>query len=445
MAAIASMVLFFSPNVYAAAQTGTGVTEFGLLDLSLKIDPAVKDFNQDVSIELQDVNSERKYQYVFRYSQNYVIPDNPIKVIANTTYTVETYIRDTTGVSVTGADGRAVTQIEVTPDGAALALIVKSDTGGAEQTDAAQSPAQAGAEQNPAQAGAPGDLSSLIPVMDRFYEKTAYAQNGLMVANLNIWTKWTTNEQRFLREPEHTAEQWEGLSQYEKANYMALTIIPFETLFTYPTVKIDKRDKSSFMSPVLDSINYLKAASTDGGVYYDEICRVLDWEWDYYVQTTNFVDVIDEYAKLKAEGNSPANATNSKGADGEASGSANGSANGSAAGAVNGAAGGNAAGGANDAENTTTIPPGQPEAAADPNGALIITPAEVAQAAENNTPDQNGGEDVTKTVQKGLLDQILGNIIPIIIGLVLLLAFFLIKNRNERRKFQSDEKADGEN
>jgi hypothetical protein len=168
------------------------------------------------------------------------------------------------------------------------------------------------------------------------------------------------------------------------------------------------------------------------------VCRVTDWEWDYYVKNHGFVDVIDEYAKLKSSV------------------------------AVNGA---KQSGGSQPAATPAAMPgtkqaqtPAQPDAPLsnagnapnDPNGANVAASQDMANAqtstdrpnaanVQNVENGQNIETSVTKAIQTGLLQKILGNIIPIGIGCLLTLAFVGIKKWNESHRFMSDEKSEPEN
>ena len=382
-AAFLSLPLFLTPDIYAVEQAA-----YGYLDLSLSFDTTVKDFEGDVSIVLRDIASNREYQYVFRQKQGYVLPDNPVKMIAGATYSVKTHIYSTPGVSVVGSDGRPVTEITVPETGAALILFVINDA--------------AGGQQNLAQSGARGDLESLIPVMDKFYENTAYAVNGDMVNNLNLWTKGSVKE-RFLRDPSHTSEQWDSLTLYEKTNYLALTIIPFDVLFVHQDIKIDINDKSTFTKSLDRSIDYLKIAAADDGVYYNEVCKVADWQWDFYVQNHDFVNVIDEYAILMAaETANTGNAANESAPDSAA---------------------------APEPVAKQDNPPAQ----------------ELNSAASTDTPVQEDGNGISKKAQTGLLEKLKENIIPLAIGGILLLIFIGFRKWNLQRSFQSEEKKDRAN
>ena len=394
---IAVLCAFFihSPNISAAGQPEGSQTQFSLLDLSLEFDPAVKDFKGDVSIVLQDSASEQQYQYVFRQSQNYVLQDNPVKIIAGKTYEIETYIHNTTGVNVVGADGQPLKDITVPASGAKLVLLVVN---GAEN-----------AGQEPEQPAARGDLGSLIPVMDNFYKNTAYAVNGDNVRNLNFWTKGSPKD-RFLRDPNHTADQWDSLSLYERANYLALTIIPFDVLFTYQTSQINVNDKTSFTKTVYSDIDYLRVASNDEGRYYDEICKVLDWEWDYYVQHRDFVNVIDEYAKLKADGGAEGTTDNLE----------------------------KPAAGNETEQPAASTPANTPSTAITPAVPTVKdTPAAIAAAAvnDNETPPP----DSTEGIQYKLIQKIINNVPLIIVGIILILGFFGVKLWNKNRELQSEE------
>ena len=382
-------ILFYS-NVFA----GEAPPEFGYLDVSLEIDPAAADFRGDVSIVLKDAATGRQYQYVFRESKKYVLPDNPIKVIA-ATYNVETFIHSAADVSVTGADGGPAAEITVPASGATLVLRITNQPA-SETGETAQSPDR-------------DDISSLIPVMDRFYENTTYAVNGDMVNRLELWTSGSTPE-RFLRDPNHSREQWDSLSLYERSNYYELTIIPFDMLFTYNSVDIDINDKTTFTKPLLSNINYLKTASTDGGVYYGEVCKVIDWIWDYYAQTRGFVNVIDEYAKLKA-----GETISTEIAD--------------------------------DGFITAVNEPPIQEAAltlnttAPPDGEATNTPAVTASNTNNETPAQNNNNGLMKGSLSKLTKKLINNLAPISIGAVLVLIFWGLRQFNKKRMFQSEEKS----
>ena len=153
-------------------------------------------------------------------------------------------------------------------------------------------------------------------------------------------------------------------------------------------------DKTSFTIPLIRDIKYIQVAGTDGGLYYDEVMKVIDWEWDFYVQNHDFVNVIDEYAKLKTGG------------------------------------------------KAKTFPPAEKPAE---NTASRVTPTEtptqapimLASGTDNNTPIQGNQANNQKPTQKGLLDSIIENVTFIIIGGLLLLAFFILKRLNGKKAFKS--------
>jgi len=392
MITIFSMLPFFSSNTFAEETP----VAFAPLDVSIEFDPAVKGFQGDISIVLKDPESGRQYQYVFRQSQNYILPDNPIKVIANITYTIDTYIHNTADVTIAGADGEPPRDITVPASGAKLVLRVINnaacETGEPEQTTGER------------------DISSLIPVMDRFYENTAHAVNGDMVNRLELWTGGTTKK-RFLRDPNHTQEQWDSLSLYERANYLALTIIPFDMLFTYKSVNININDKTSFTKPLLSDIDYLRAASTDGGAYYNEICKVIDWIWDYYLQSRGFINVIDEYNKIKTDTD-------------ESTGSANEG--------VNTPSDETSKQASTLAENT----------AASPDEASAQTSVVIQN---NEAAKQNNRNDAAAASQNKLIEKLKNNIVLIAIAALLVFIFLGLRKINQERLFQSYEKTDRDN
>jgi len=389
---IFSIILFFT-NVLA----GETPEEFGYLDVSLEIDTAVKDFRGDVSIVLKDAVTDRQYQYVFREKHNYVLPDNPIKVIANTVYEVETYIHNMEGVSVADAGGEPVREIFIPVSGANLVLRVVNSAAG-EIWEAVPPNSEM-------------DINSLIPVMESFYENTAHAVNGDIVKRLELWTGGPTRD-RFLRDPNHKPEQWEGLTLYEKANYLALTIIPFDMLFVYKDVHININDKTTFTKPLLQEIDYINVASTDGGAYYNEVCKVIDWIWDYYVHNREFVNVIDEYEKLKTSGalytaknEVPDNHDNAAGDEIEA--------------------------------QTSGTPV--------PAVLLDIAEEQTPTVSTNESTGKNKLDDITKTTLSGLIEKLKKNVIPFLAGAVLLLAFYGLKQLRLKREFQSEEDTSREN
>jgi len=395
LSVVFSLVFIFSVCIYAAGQPATEQATLGPLDLSLEIDPTVANFQGDVSIVLKDTASDQQYQYVFRQSQSYILPDNPVKVIADKTYAIQTYIHSAAGVVIVVADGQPVDTITIPAAGAALALRVVNDT--------------AAAAPGVTQQGGQGDLNSLIPVMDGFYQQTAYAVNGDMINHLDLWVKGSVKE-RFLRDPKHTSDQWDSFTTYEQANYLALTIIPYDVLFTYTDQTIDLKDKSTFVKSMDESIDYLKNSALDGGVYYEEVWKVLDWEWGYYVQDHDFVNVIDEYESLKAAGVTPASETPAA------------------------AAGDNAA-----SPTSTPVPTVTPYSAAAQTVAPKPTEPALSASAQGN------GDNTTKQIQYGLLDKLKDNIIPVAVGVGLLLIFFGMRKWKEKRSFQSEEDPDRRN
>jgi hypothetical protein len=157
------------------------------------------------------------------------------------------------------------------------------------------------------------------------------------------------------------------------------------------------------MAPTTKLIRYLQSASTDGGAYYDAICKVLDWEWDYYVQNHDFINVIDEYAKVKAGENiGPGDRDNILPADNM----------------------GIAAAETATQADTPTL------------AAMSAERPAIAAAANNSTPIQDGG---AKPAGKGLIEKAGDNIAAIIIGAALLLLFGGLRVLNKKRKFQSEE------
>jgi len=394
LSAVFSLIFIFSPRIYAAGQPAAEQVTLGPLDLSLEIDPAVVNFQGDVSIVLKDTASDQQYQYVFRQSQSYILPDGPVKVIADKTYTIQTYIHSASGVVIVGADGQPVDAITIPAAGAALALRVVNDTAAAPGA---------------AQQGGQGELNSLIPVMDSFYRQTAYAVNGDMINHLDLWVKGSVKE-RFLRDPKHTSDQWDGLTTYERANYLALTIIPYDVLFTYTDQTIDLKDKSTFVKSMDESIDYLKNSAQDGGVYYEQVWKVLDWEWDYYVQDHDFINVIDEYESLKAAGGTTVSETPAAAAGDDA-----------------------------------VTPASTPVPTAAPYGAAAQTAAPKPTEPAFSASAQGSGDNTTKQIQNGLVEKLKGNIIPLAVGAGLLLIFFGIKKWKEKHSFQSEEDPDRRN
>ena len=382
------MAMLFAPNTYA----GEEQVEFGLLDVSLEIDPDVTDFKGNVSIVLDDKLTGQQYQYVFRQSHNYVLPDNPIKVAANT-YDVETYIHDAKDFAIVEENGLPIRVITIPTKGAKLVLRVvnsgASETGQAVQTSDVM------------------DISSLIPVMERFYQNTAHAVNGDMVTNLDLWTTGPITE-GFLRDPDHTQEQWDNLTVYEKANYLSLTIIPFELIFIWTSTPVNINDKTTFTKPYLSTIEYIRVASEDDELYYNEVCMVIDWVWDYYVQNHIFINVIDEYEKLKTGGTTGIE-NESSGMDTDGDGAA--------------------------IESFTLAQDTGPDA----------TVTNMPAAIESETHMQNKQNNIANERQMKLIDKIKSNLMIIFTGVILVSLFLGLRYFNQKRKFQSEERTGWEN
>lgn len=268
-------------NVYATdAPTGVTVENCSLIFNVGYLFPDGDTFNDDITVVFSDIATDKIYQFVLTANSGYNASQT-YDIVANTTYKVSLSFPSSNNYEIKNADGSKITSYAATADGLLLRwqITKKTDDPGNASSGSANLVTGTGAG---------------ITMLNTFIQKTRFIENDSNYSAFIGGWAGAIYKQRFLEVQGNTEEQWDSMTQYQRACYSLLYTYP-KTLMLGENNSIYAKDKATFLSN-LDLAKTPLLQLKRGNEVYDALVEAWNWHWANWEKDRVFLNPFEGMA-----------------------------------------------------------------------------------------------------------------------------------------------------